>query len=184
MFNKHITFLFMECQVKMITADNRRFPRLFLSLYAHYKSKDELFLAVFEDVSREHGMLFERLLEGSKGLGTIDKLHYHFEEYILYFLRNTETQVFSNMSLFHIPRGLHEKLRSSYLDWEKGYRKNLEDIFREGMRQGIIRKGDPGKKVWSFKTKRDGVAAWLSVSPELDEEFIGEFWNDFVNGII
>lgn len=174
----------MECQVKMITADNRRFPRLFLSLYAHYKSKDELFLAVFEDVSREHGMLFERLLEGSKGLGTIDKLHYHFEEYILYFLRNTETQVFSNMSLFHIPRGLHEKLRSSYLDWEKGYRKNLEDIFREGMRQGIIRKGDPGKKVWSFKTKRDGVAAWLSVSPELDEEFIGEFWNDFVNGII
>ncbi len=113
-----------------------------------------------------------------------DKLGYQFKEYILYLYRNPEISRFLNTALFHIPPELQTKLRANFLSWEMRYRKMLEDVFAEGMREGIIRKGDPKKKVWSFKTKRDGVSAWLSGSPDLTEESIEDFWNDFWFGVV
>lgn len=112
-----------------------------------------------------------------------DKLEYNFKEYILYFYRNPEIHLFSNITLLHIPMELRERLRSNYINLEMQYRNKLIEIFTEGMEQGIIRKGDPEKKVWSFKTKRDGVLGWMRGSPELNEENIEEFWNDFWYGV-
>ncbi|UUZ83400.1 TetR/AcrR family transcriptional regulator [Paenibacillus sp. P26] len=37
------------------------------SIYAHFSSKDDLFMAVFEDVLAEHSMRLERLIERLKG---------------------------------------------------------------------------------------------------------------------
>lgn len=154
------------------------------SFYSHYSGKDELFLAVTEEVVHEHEMLFERLLEASKNMEVQDMLRYNFEKYILYFYRNPEIHGFSSQSLFFVPPELREKLRPNYLIREKHYRKRVEDIFEKGMQQGIIRKGNPVKKVWSFKTKRDGVLVWMRASPDLNEECIEEFWNDYWFGIM
>lgn len=153
------------------------------SFYSHYTSKDELFLAIFKDVAEKHGRLFEMLIESSMSMEIQDRLRHNFIEYILYFYRNPEIHAFSNISLLHVPLELGEKLRFEYLAWEKHYRKRLEEFFTEGMQQGIICEGDPRKKVWSFKTKRDGVLGWLRGSPELNEESVDEFWHDFWFGI-
>jgi len=154
------------------------------SLYSHYPGKDELFLAVFEDVVHELGKLFGRLLDDSKDMEIHDRLRYIFKEYILYFCRRPEIQRFTNMSFFHVPPELFDKIRSNYLTWEKPYRKRLEDIFAEGMQQEIIRKGNPEAKGWSFKTKLDGVIGWLSTSTDLPKDYIEDFWNDFWFGMI
>jgi hypothetical protein len=66
---------------------------------------------------------------------------------------------------------------------ENEFLQKLEDLFKAGMQQGIIRNGDPSKKVWSFKVKRDGAVGWMYASPDLNEESIEEFWNDFWFGI-
>ncbi len=153
------------------------------SLYSHYKSKDELFLAVSEDVHNQHGRLFERLIEDSKTFEVKDRLRFNFKEYILYFYRNADIRSFSNQTLFHVPPELFKRLRSDYLVWEKQYRSRLEEMFRQGMERGIICKGDSGKMVWSFKAKRDGVLGWICVSTELTEESINDFWNDFWFGV-
>lgn len=152
-------------------------------MYAHFSSKSELFFAVFDDVAYEHGQLFERLIHNSEDMDVQDKLRYHFEEYILHFRRNPELLHFSNMALLHVPEELRERIRSTYLKWEKPYREKLEAIFAEGIQQNIIRQGDPIKKVWSFKTKRDGVGAWVYASPDLTEQNIKDFWEDFWFGI-
>lgn len=112
-----------------------------------------------------------------------DKLRYHFAEYILYLGRNQEVQLFLNIGLFHVPPDLSGKLRANYLTCEMPYRKKLEEIFAEGMKRGIIRQGDPAQKVWSFKTKRDGVAAWVNASPDLTEEHLEDFWSDYWYGV-
>lgn len=142
-----------------------------------------MFLSVAQDILREHGRLLEGWVEISQDMDIQDKLRYNFTEYILYLYRNQEIQQFLNTSLFHIPVQLREKIRSNYLEWETSYRKRLEDVFATGMKQGLIRQGDPAQKVWSFKAKRDGVAAWLSGSPDLNEESIEKFWNDFWFGV-
>lgn len=153
------------------------------TLYSHYSGKDELFLDVFEDVAQSHGKLFKQLLQASKSTEISDLLRYNFEEYILYFYRNPEIYSFSNQSLFHIPSELRERIHPIYVNLEKPYRKRLEEIFIEGMEQGIIRKGNPEKRVWSFKAKRDGVLGWMCAVPELKEDCIEEFWNDFWFGV-
>ena len=153
------------------------------SLYSHYSGKDDVFLAVYEDVVSDHGRLFDRLVEASQNMAIQERLRYNFVEYIIHFYRNTEIQRFSNQSLFHVPLELYGKLRSDYLNREMQYRKSLENAFLVGMQQGIIRNDDPSKKVWSFKTKRDGVLGWLCASPELTEESIEEFWHDFWFGV-
>lgn len=154
------------------------------SLYSHYLGKEALFLAVFEDVARLHEMLLEQIFETLNNMEIQNKLCYYFREYILYFYRNQEIFYFSNHSLFHVPIELRKKLRDNYVDREKPFREKLEDIFTEGMEQGIIRKGDPKKWVWSLKIKRDGVLGWMCGSPELMEDCIEESWHDFWFGII
>lgn len=142
-----------------------------------------MFLDVFKDVTHEHAMLFERLTEEARDMAIPEMLRYHFEGYILYFYKNVEVRIFSNISLFHVPPDLYEKLRDIYTDHEKSYRKYLEEIFDRGMQQGIIRKGDPRLKVWSFRAKRDGVTAWISSSPDLNENSIQGFWDDYWFGV-
>lgn len=153
------------------------------SFYSHYAGKDELFLIVAEDVMRCHGDLFANLLEETKHLDLPNKLQHHFKGYIKYFIQNPQLHFFSNQSLFHIPPELKDKIRSAYLDRERPYRQKLVDIITDGMQQGLIVKGNPETKYWSFKTKRDGVLGWISASPDLHEECIKELWRDFWLGV-
>lgn len=153
------------------------------SLYSHYMGKDELFLDVYNTYVLAHGAIYERLLDDSKSMEVHDRLRYIFREMILYFYKNQEIYYFCHQTLFHVPPELREKFRSNNLDWEKRCQKELEEIFAKGMRQGIIRKGNPEKKVWSFRIIEGGVLGWMFLSPEIKEENIEEFWNDFWSGV-
>lgn len=116
-------------------------------------------------------------------MGVQDKLQLNFREYILFFYRNPEIQQFSNQGLFHVPTEVGIKLRTSYLNREMGYRKSIEEVFAQGIKQGIIRKGNPAALVWTFKAMRDGSLGWICASPELTEQSIEEFWNGYWLGI-
>ncbi len=153
------------------------------SLYSHFTGKDELFLAVYEDIEREHGKIYDRLLEDSKDMGIKERLHYNFTEVIYYFSKRQETYYFCHQSLFHVPPELREKFRSRNSDWEMSYQKKLEEIFAEGMRQGVIRKGSPENKVWSFRITWGVVLGWMVLSQELKVELIEGIWNDFWSGM-
>ena len=126
---------------------------------------------------------YESLIEDSKSMEVQERLRYIFRELILYFYKNEEIYCFCHQTLFHVPPELREKFRSNNLDWEKRYQKKLEGIFAEGMQQGIIRKGNLEKKVWSFRINGGGVLGWMFISPEIKEESIEEFWNDFWFGV-
>jgi hypothetical protein len=142
-----------------------------------------LFLAVYGDIEREHGKIYERLLENSKDLGIKERLHYNFTGVINYFCKEQEAYYFCHQSLFHVPSELREEFRFRNLEWEMRYQKKLEEIFAEGMRQGVIRKGSPEKKVWSFRINWSVVLGWMVLSRELKMEMIEEIWNDFWFGV-
>lgn len=73
------------------------------SLYAHFSGKDNLFLAVFEDVAQKYRALIDRLFKESEKMGTEDRLSYIFEQYILYFYKNHDEQDFWNQSTLFAP---------------------------------------------------------------------------------
>lgn len=152
------------------------------SLYSHYTGKEKLFLAVYEDVASEHGKIFERLLDVLKNMEIEDKLRCHFTESILYFLERKEIYYFFHQSLFHLPPELGYKIRSRNLDWEIRYQKELGKYFAEGMRKGVIRKGSPEKRAWSFRINWGVALGWMVLLPELKVE-IDEIWKDFWCGV-
>lgn len=152
------------------------------SLYSHYSGKDALFLAVAEDFMRDFKLLGDWLFEVPENTDIPDKLHYIFAEYIRYYLRNPLLINFATQSIKFVPNELTESFILKYKKLEEDYRRRLADIFTEGMRQGIIRPGEPEKKAWSLKITRDGALTWLLIA-QLGEEYIEEFWNDFWFGV-
>ncbi|HBE80614.1 MAG TPA: hypothetical protein DDW65_22940 [Firmicutes bacterium] len=152
------------------------------SLYSHYSGKDDLFLAVGEDFLCDFAVLSDRLFGVSENMNFPDKLHYIFTEYIFHYLRNPLLINFASQSIKFVPDELTQSFLPKYQKLEEDYRRRLTVIFTEGMRQGIIRPGEPGKKAWSFKSTRDGVLTWMLVA-QMGEETIEEFWNDFWFGM-
>ena len=153
------------------------------SLYSHYSGKDDLFLAVAEDFMRDFKLLSDRLYEAPENTDLPGKLHYIFAEYILHYLRNPLLINFASQSFKFVPNEMIESFIPKYKKLEEGYWRRLTDIFTEGMRQGIIRPGEPEKKAWSLKITRDGALTWLLIA-QLGEEYIEEFWNDFWFGVV
>jgi len=154
------------------------------SLYAHYAGKDEIFLAVYQEVVQGYAMLFERLMNASKDMSVADNLHYNFKEYILHFYHNPHALQFGNMCWFHTTQELYQKTFTAYAECEKRYSDTLKQTFAAGMEQGIIRKDDPQKKLWSFRAKVQGTVLMVCKAPELTDENIDDFWYDFWFGII
>ncbi len=152
------------------------------SLYSHYSGKDDLFLAVAEDFTQDFKLLSDRLYEASESMDIPDKLYYIFKEYILHYLRNPLLINFAMQSVRFVPDELIEDFFPKYEKLAEYYRQRLKDIFSEGMKQGIIRPGNPEKKVWTLLITRDGVLAWIIVE-NLGEEYIETFWKDFWFGV-
>lgn len=152
------------------------------SLYSHYSGKDDLFLAVAEDFMQDFKLLSDRLYEASESMNIPDKLYYIFNEYILHYLRNPLLINFAMQSVRFVPDELKEDFFPKYEKLAVHYRQRLKDIFSEGIRQGIIRPGNPEKKVWTLLITRDGVLAWIVVE-NLGEEYIETFWKDFWFGV-
>jgi AcrR family transcriptional regulator len=153
------------------------------SLYNHFKGKEDLYFAVYEDLAHEYEILKERLVNESKNMEIPDKLSYIFKDYIYYFYRNSEISTFWNHILLFTPEGLREKFYTDLLKREDRFQKWMEEIFEIGMQKGILRKDHPKKLVMSYRAMRDGVLNWMYVIPESNDEWAKELWIDFWLGI-
>jgi len=152
------------------------------SLYSHYSGKNDLFLAVAEDYIQDFKLLSDRLLKASESMSIQEKLYYIFKEYIIHYLRNPIWINFAMQSVRFVPDELIKDFFPKYDKLAEHYRRRLKEIFSEGMKQGIIRPGDPEKKVWSLLITRDGVMAWILVQ-QIGEEYIDMFWEDYWFGV-
>lgn len=154
------------------------------SLYAHFKGKEELFFAVYEDLAQEYVKLMDRIMNNSKEMEIEDKLYYIFEQYILYYIRNPEVQAFWNQIMLFTPTDVYDKFYTHVQNYNVVVQQNMEEIFQEGMHQGLIRNNDPKKMTMSYWAIREGLLNGMMIIPELrKEEYIKGFWEDYWLGI-
>lgn len=153
------------------------------SIYNHYKGKEDLYLAVYQDVAREYEKLLKRLIKDSENMEIHDKLLYMFKEYILFYYRDLHISLFWTQSLMLTPPEIRKKLYIDILKREEPFEKKMLEILGEGMQQGIIRRDIPSKMLVSYRAMRDGLLLWMRIVPELSGEWIEVFWKDFWLGI-
>jgi len=153
------------------------------SIYNHYKGKEDVYLAVYQDVASKYERLLNRLIKESENMEIQDKLLYMFKEYILFYYKDLHISLFWTQSLILTPPEIRNKLYIDILKREEPFEKKMLEILGEGMQRGIIRRDIPSKMLVSYQAMRDGLLLRMRIVPELSGEWIEVFWKDFWLGI-
>jgi len=127
------------------------------SIYAHFKSKEDLFLAVFADVMWDQIRHSERLAREIKDYPVEKKLFAILKDSCAYYLQDEERTAFFKRTMLFPPDFLEEKLREKFLASEEAQSAILRAIFAEGMKQGIIRQEEMDHLLASYYCLMDGL---------------------------
>ncbi|MFE5323471.1 TetR/AcrR family transcriptional regulator [Paenibacillus sp. NPDC056579] len=133
------------------------------SLYAHFKSKEELFLVIFDEVLQAHldrAAALESLIQGKS---VHDKLYTILQDACQTYLLSEEHITFLKRAMLFPPGSLQQELRRRFAGSETGLSEVLLAIFEEGMRDGILRP----------ENKEDLLASYYCL---LDGSFIQQFY--------
>ncbi len=154
------------------------------SLYAHFKGKEELFSAIYEDMVKDHVSFMDQLINTAESMEVEAGLYYIFEQYIIHFLQKPEIRNFWTQVPISTPPELAKRLFPYTGDREMEIEKRMEAMVSQGIRQGKLRDGNPASMAWSHRLMRDGAVTWISVSPEVNiEKYIKEIWDNLWSGL-
>ncbi|QGU00298.1 Transcriptional regulator, AcrR family [Candidatus Syntrophocurvum alkaliphilum] len=153
------------------------------SLYAHFKSKDDLFLTIYQELVAEFDARMEQTAEEIKDLSFEQKLYIGYEKYIEYFLEDRKRVDFFYQVLYFKPTNLYDKIESHIHNYQQQYQGNLEQLFEEGMTQGIIRQGNAFEMAISYRCFREGVLLFLILDIGFTKDKMKQVWDNYWNGI-
>lgn len=153
------------------------------SLYSHYKGKEEILFAVYNDLVKDYTELNTRLFEEAEHMGYEERLEHIFRGYILHYYTNKEIQSFWNHMTLLSPPEIKDVIIKDMADRDKFFQDNMEKIFVEAMDSGAIRRDNPAKMTLSFRAMRDGLLSWMLIIPNMTPDMMSMFWSDFWNGL-
>lgn len=100
------------------------------SIYAHFDSKEQLFLALLEDAIHEENEKMSLLLQNAEDQPPIDSLYAVFR-----FLTDLDGlsrgQSFLKRTMLMPPRNLEERLRQDFIDYEAVFIRPLSALLRD-----------------------------------------------------
>ena len=153
------------------------------SLYVYYSSKEDLFLAVVEDLLLEYQEGMNELLTEVKNAEGEHQLQLLFEKYILWFAQQPEKSTLWNRVFLFPPPELREKMISRILSIEAIYLKEEASIIEDLINKGIIRDVSQEDITLSFRSYRSGLLMAFLINQELDKSKIKIAWKCFWDGI-
>ncbi|WP_426451434.1 TetR/AcrR family transcriptional regulator [Paenibacillus sp. S-38] len=126
------------------------------SIYSHFKSKDDLFLAVFEDCLQEHSRRMRALLGRLEGRTVEEQLFTILRDVSRTYLLSDEGMTFLKRTMLFPPLSLQETLRGRFAATEQELNALLLRLFLRGMEEGILRPEAPEDLAASFYCMLDG----------------------------
>jgi len=153
------------------------------SLYAHFRGKDDLFLAIYHELIVEFDNIMDQYIEDAKNMDFEDKLYYIFKKYIQYFLNNKKRIDFFYQFMYFKPPSLYDKVESHIYKYQIRFQKKLEQIFEEGIVQGVIKENSLFEMVSAFRCLREGVLLFLILDTGVEEKHIKLIWEIFWTGL-
>ncbi|MGJ7912910.1 TetR/AcrR family transcriptional regulator [Neobacillus sp. LXY-1] len=150
------------------------------SIYNHFKSKEEIFLTIYEKLLWLHIHQIEKLMEEIKGLSAKDQLFEILNLTVQYHIQSEEQSTFLSRSVFFPPENLKKQLREQFMVAEDAVSEILRTIINNGMENGEIRKGNIEDLIMSYYCVLDGIFIELSYyGVEKMKSRVGSIWNNF-----
>lgn len=107
------------------------------SIYAHYKSKEQLFLQLTQQVIDEEWQHYNDLLQQIRE-EPIERKLYRIFDFFSDFAHLSSGQAFLKRTMVVPPRHLREQLREVFLQYEEQLSVLIMEIIREGKSEGLI----------------------------------------------
>ncbi|MFB6365006.1 TetR/AcrR family transcriptional regulator [Paenibacillus elgii] len=154
------------------------------SLYAHFKSKEELFLTVYDDCLAEHASRVRQMTDKLTGLGTEQKLQTILLDVCRTYLLSEEYATFLKRTMLFPPSALQEVLRERFAASEEQLTELLRMVFEEGMASGILRREHSEDLTASFYCLLDGsFLQQFYYRPDDWEHRLKAVWSIYWKGI-
>ncbi|WP_079913429.1 TetR/AcrR family transcriptional regulator [Paenibacillus sp. 32352] len=155
------------------------------SLYAHFRSKEDLFLAVFEDVLQEHLGRVAALEQLINGMDVHEKLYTILKDSCQTYLLSEDSVTFLKRAMLFPPEPLQRELQGRFPVSENALSAVLRTIFEEGMQQGVIRRMNTDELMASYYCLLDGTFIQKHYYNHNDfERRIQSIWRLYWQGII
>lgn len=154
------------------------------SMYAHFESKEALFLTVFSEVIHEHAEHADRLLAQIGEFDLEEKLQRILLGVCRYYLSSDDKIAFLKRSMLYPPPALTGRLQESFYAAEEKMSAVLRGLFREGIASGRIREMSVDDLVAAYYTLLDGT--FLQVfyyGPDEMDRRLENVWKIFWTGI-
>ncbi|NOU96451.1 TetR family transcriptional regulator [Paenibacillus sp. LMG 31456] len=155
------------------------------SLYAHFSSKEDLFLAVFDSVIQEQLVKIRAIEQSIAEMSVHDKLHTIVQDVCRTYWLSEENVTFLKRAMLFPPTSLQEALRSRFAESEEALSVVLKNIFLKGMEEGILRQEQIEDLLASFYCLVDGAFIQQFYYNRNDfEQRMQSVWRLYWQGII
>lgn len=153
------------------------------SLYVYFKSKQELFLSVFDELLQEYELAVQHIFDEAMQATADQQLFILFEKYILWFAEERTKSLFWNRVLLFPPAELKDEIMSSISTVEMPLLQKEMKLIERLITLGEIREGNTEDVLLSFRSLREGLLMTFIINPDLEQEKIKEVWERYWNGL-
>ncbi|WP_054025493.1 TetR/AcrR family transcriptional regulator [Bacillus sp. FJAT-28004] len=126
------------------------------SIYAHYKSKEQLFLQLIQEVIVEEHNQFIELLQDMEQDPIKEQVHRLFT-FFTDLVHLTTGQAFLKKTMLVPPRHLRDQLNQDLLRYEYELNKGLISVLEKGASQGLFNLEEAERLIATFYVCVDGI---------------------------
>ncbi|WP_270179796.1 TetR/AcrR family transcriptional regulator [Alkalihalobacillus sp. CinArs1] len=152
------------------------------SLYAHFDSKEDLFLGMLQKVNRDYRLFLKERVEKFRNMTTEQQLYYLLKDNSAYLKNEDLGLLFKRFMLFPSLK-VNDTYNEQFIESEKALTEVLMEIVKEGKRKGDIRAKED-QVIDAYLCLLDGSLEQLFYYSEVEyEERLKNAWRIFWNGI-
>jgi AcrR family transcriptional regulator len=154
------------------------------SIYAFFKSKEDLFIAVYKDLVDDHFSYLKQTAENRADKAVKERLYHMLKDVCDYHLSQREKTASYTRLVFFLPPNLNDEVSKIFQDIEGLHSEILGEVFSKGMEEGVLKKQSLEDLVVSFLCLMDGI--FLELFYYQEEKFKRRFeqvWSIYWNGI-
>ncbi|WP_277585070.1 TetR/AcrR family transcriptional regulator [Psychrobacillus antarcticus] len=154
------------------------------SIYAFFKGKEDLFMAVYKDLLEDQFLYIKQSLSNMENAPIKDLLYQMAKDVCNYHLSQPgKTAAYMRLAFFPT-NNLNDDVKKVFYDMEAFHYEILLRIFSQGVKQSIIRDQPVDDLIVSFLCLMDGI--FLELFYYEEDKFKKRFeqiWNIYWNGI-